>query len=42
MNQLLDLDPRPTAVFTMSDEMAFGALRAVREHAVSTSPAISR
>ncbi|WP_436532480.1 LacI family DNA-binding transcriptional regulator [Actinoplanes sp. HUAS TT8] len=31
MKQLLDLDPRPTAVFAAGDEMAVGALRAVHE-----------
>ena len=32
MSHLLVLDDRPTAVFAMSDEMAFGAIKAVREH----------
>ncbi len=31
MNTLLDLDDPPTAVFAMSDEMAFGAMQAARE-----------
>ncbi|MEM9133572.1 MAG: LacI family DNA-binding transcriptional regulator [Actinomycetota bacterium] len=30
MNTLLDLDDPPTAVFAMSDEMAFGAMQAAR------------
>jgi DNA-binding LacI/PurR family transcriptional regulator len=30
MAELLALDPRPTAVFCMSDEMAYGALQALR------------
>lgn len=30
MRTLLALDPRPTAVFVESDEMAYGALRAIR------------
>lgn len=32
MRQLLQLPDPPTAVFCMSDEMAFGALQAAREH----------
>jgi len=32
MNTLLAHHPRPTAVFCMSDEMAFGALRALSRH----------
>jgi LacI family transcriptional regulator len=31
MLQLLDVTPRPTAIFAASDAMAFGALRALRE-----------
>ncbi|HET7398730.1 MAG TPA: LacI family DNA-binding transcriptional regulator [Intrasporangium sp.] len=31
MRRLLDADEPPTAVFAMSDEMAFGALRALRD-----------
>lgn len=31
VSELLDLDDPPTAVFAMSDEMAFGALQAARE-----------
>ena len=31
MTQLLQLDPRPTAIFAMSDEMAMGALKAARD-----------
>lgn len=31
MEYLLDLDDPPTAVFAMSDEMAFGAIRAVQD-----------
>jgi DNA-binding LacI/PurR family transcriptional regulator len=34
MRALLDLDPRPTAVFCMSDEMAYGALQALRRAGV--------
>ncbi|MDY7105283.1 MAG: LacI family DNA-binding transcriptional regulator [Actinomycetota bacterium] len=32
--QLLAADERPTAVFVQSDEMAFGAMQAAREHGV--------
>ena len=32
MNALLSLRERPTAVFALSDEMAFGAMRALRRH----------
>lgn len=32
MNALLTLRERPTAVFALSDEMAFGAMRALRRH----------
>jgi LacI family repressor for deo operon, udp, cdd, tsx, nupC, and nupG len=35
MEQLLLTQPRPTAVFAMSDEMAFGAMRALRRHGLS-------
>lgn len=31
MERLLDLDDPPTAVFAMSDEMAFGAIRAIQD-----------
>lgn len=34
MNTLLARPKPPTAVFAMSDEMAFGALRALRRHGV--------
>jgi len=34
MNELLALAPRPTAVFCMSDEMAYGAMRALRRSGV--------
>lgn len=34
MEQLLNLPQPPTAVFAMSDEMAFGAMRAMRSHGV--------
>ena len=34
MERLLDLRPRPTAVFSMSDEMAYGALRAMNRRGV--------
>jgi len=35
MTRLLDLDVPPTAVFVMSDEMAFGALRAMQDRGLS-------
>jgi DNA-binding LacI/PurR family transcriptional regulator len=34
MDRLLSLRPRPTAVFSMSDEMAYGALRAMNRRGV--------
>jgi LacI family repressor for deo operon, udp, cdd, tsx, nupC, and nupG len=34
METLLALRPRPTAVFSMSDEMAYGALRAMRRRGI--------
>ena len=41
MNQLLDSDNPPTAVFSMSDEMAFGALLALRERGLSAPRDVS-
>jgi len=41
MTQLLRLENRPTAVFAMSDEMAMGALKAVREACLSVPDDIS-
>jgi len=41
MSQILLADDRPTAVFAMSDEMAFGALLAFREHGVQAGTDIS-
>jgi len=35
MDRLLELDEPPTAVFAMSDEMAFGAMWAARDHGLS-------
>lgn len=35
MHRLLDAPTRPTAVFLMSDEMAFGALQAIRERGLT-------
>ncbi|ASU78964.1 LacI family transcriptional regulator [Actinopolyspora erythraea] len=35
MNRILADELRPTAVFAMSDEMAFGALHALRDHKLS-------
>lgn len=35
MERLLDLDDPPTAVFVMSDEMAFGAWSAMKDHGLS-------
>lgn len=35
MEQLLLTQPRPTAVFAMSDEMAFGAMRSLRAHGLT-------
>ena len=41
MNELLSLTTPPTAVFCMSDEMAFGALQAVRERGLVAGSDIS-
>ncbi len=41
MNQLLALPERPTAVVSMSDEMAFGAMKSIREHGLSVPEDIS-
>ena len=41
MTQLLQLERRPTAVFAMSDEMAMGALKAVRSAGLSVPADIS-
>ena len=41
MSQLLTLDDVPTAVFAMSDEMAFGALKAMRDHGLSVPGDVS-
>lgn len=41
MGQLLALESPPTAVFAMSDEMAFGALKAIRDHGLSVPNDIS-
>lgn len=41
MNALLDLDDPPTAVFSFSDEMAFGALWAARDRGVSVPDDLS-
>ncbi|MCX6414722.1 MAG: LacI family DNA-binding transcriptional regulator [Actinobacteria bacterium] len=41
MTALLTQRNRPTAVFAMSDEMAFGALRALRSHGLSAGSDIS-
>ncbi len=38
MNSLLALSEPPTAVFAMSDEMAFGAMRALRRHGLRAGP----
>ncbi|KAA0227620.1 LacI family transcriptional regulator [candidate division KSB1 bacterium] len=35
VKRLLDLNPRPTAIFSSNDSMALGALSALREHDVS-------
>jgi LacI family repressor for deo operon, udp, cdd, tsx, nupC, and nupG len=35
MNRLLSLRPRPTAVFCMSDEMAYGAMRAMNRRGLA-------
>ena len=39
--QLLNLDPRPTAIFASNDLSAFGAMEAVREHGLSIPQDIS-
>jgi DNA-binding LacI/PurR family transcriptional regulator len=41
MTQLLTHPNRPTAVFAMSDEMAFGAIRAMRAHGLAPGRDIS-
>jgi LacI family transcriptional regulator, repressor for deo operon, udp, cdd, tsx, nupC, and nupG len=41
MNQLLDRDSPPTAVFALSDEMAYGALLALRRRGLSVPEDIS-
>lgn len=41
MSALLDTHPRPTAVFAMSDEMAFGGLMALNEHALEPGVDVS-
>lgn len=41
MTELLTQRDRPTAVFAMSDEMAFGAMRAVRSHGLQPGREIS-
>ncbi|MBU6244693.1 MAG: LacI family transcriptional regulator [Actinomycetales bacterium] len=41
MTDLLTLPARPTAVFAMSDEMAFGAMRAMRSHGLQPGRDIS-
>ena len=41
MTQLLTHPNRPTAVFVMSDEMAFGAIRAMRAHGLTPGKDIS-
>ena len=41
MNELLSLPSPPTAVFCMSDEMAFGALQAVRERGLTPGTEVS-
>lgn len=41
MNQLLAISRPPTAVFAMSDEMAFGAIAAVRDHGLRVPEDIS-
>lgn len=41
MTDLLTQPVRPTAVFAMSDEMAFGALRAIRNHGLQPGRDIS-
>jgi LacI family transcriptional regulator, repressor for deo operon, udp, cdd, tsx, nupC, and nupG len=41
MGQLLDLDAPPTAVFFLSDEMAFGALRELRDRGLEAGRDVS-
>ena len=41
MDALLDLDPRPTAVFAMSDEMAFGSLMALHDRGLRAGSDVS-
>jgi LacI family transcriptional regulator, repressor for deo operon, udp, cdd, tsx, nupC, and nupG len=41
MTQLLAMRRRPTAVFAMSDEMAMGAIKAVRDHGLSVPDDVS-
>jgi LacI family repressor for deo operon, udp, cdd, tsx, nupC, and nupG len=41
MTQLLTQGSPPTAVFAMSDEMAFGAMRALRAHGLTPGRDIS-
>ncbi len=41
MTNLLNQSHRPTAVFSMSDEMAFGAMRAMRAHGLTPGRDIS-
>jgi DNA-binding LacI/PurR family transcriptional regulator len=41
MTDLADQPVRPTAVFSMSDEMAFGAIRAMRNHGLQPGRDIS-
>jgi DNA-binding LacI/PurR family transcriptional regulator len=41
MEQLLDLDDTPTAVFAMSDDMAFGALTAIRDRGLVAGDDVS-
>ncbi len=41
MTQLLGCSPPPTAVFAMSDEMAMGAIKAVRDHGLDVPGDVS-
>jgi LacI family transcriptional regulator, repressor for deo operon, udp, cdd, tsx, nupC, and nupG len=41
MTQLLAVQQRPTAVFAMSDEMAMGAIKAVRDHGLRVPEDVS-
>jgi LacI family transcriptional regulator, repressor for deo operon, udp, cdd, tsx, nupC, and nupG len=41
MERLLEQPERPTAVFAISDEMAFGAMRAMRRHGITPGREIS-